>query len=80
MVCVRIFLLAWVRRKKIIFSIERICVVLKPERLFKISQINLTLPCLCCQLVAGNIWFWSIWVPDFNVKEDTVLTITLSTN
>ena len=21
------------------------------------------------QLVAGNIWFWSIWLPDFSVKK-----------
>ena len=77
MVCVRIFLLAWVgvQRKKIRFSLERICVVLKSERLFIISEINLTFPCFP-QLVAGNIWFWSIWMPDFNVKENTVLIST----
>ena len=81
MVCVRIFLLAWVgvQRKKIRFSLERICVVLKSERLFIISEINLTFPCFP-QLVAGNIWFWSIWMPDFNVKENTVLISTLSIN
>jgi len=23
----------------------------------------------CLKLVAGNIWFWSIWLPDFSVKK-----------
>ena len=50
MVCVRIFLLAWVTK-------------------FEVARLSPFHHVFFPQLVAGNIWFWSIWLPDFSFKK-----------